>query len=127
MVVLYGGQKSLPAHPFNALIFQSSGIVCNQFAFVLSLDIPLSILVISYIGFEGGTLVLIASFPGHCLSLTFYIRVFVVVVCGGPKKSTRTFIKCSYFSNPQGLLAISLHFSCPLIPHLQGDDKSIKA
>ena len=28
------------------------------------------ILVISHIGFEGGTLVLIASVPGHCLSFT---------------------------------------------------------
>ena len=30
------------------------------------------ILDISNFGFEGGTLVLIASVPGHCLSFTFY-------------------------------------------------------
>ena len=29
------------------------------------------ILVIYHFGFEGGTLVLIASVPGHCLSFTF--------------------------------------------------------
>ena len=28
------------------------------------------VLVISHFGFDGGTLVLIASVPGHCLSLT---------------------------------------------------------
>ena len=28
-------------------------------------------LVISHFGFEGGTLVLIASVPGHCLSFTY--------------------------------------------------------
>ena len=47
--------KRLPAHTFNALIFPILGIVCNQFAFFLSLDAPLSILVISNFGFEGGT------------------------------------------------------------------------
>ena len=31
------------------------------------------------------------------LSLPFYIIVLVVVPCGGPKKSPRTFIYCSYF------------------------------
>ena len=31
----------------------------------------------------------------------------MVVPCGGPKNSPRTSISCSYFSNPQGLLAIS--------------------
>ena len=30
----------------------------------------LNLLVISHFGFEGGTLVLIASVPGHCLSFT---------------------------------------------------------
>ena len=31
------------------------------------------ILVVSHFSFEGGTLVLIASVPGHCLSFTFTI------------------------------------------------------
>ena len=30
-------------------------------------------LIISHFGFDGGTLVLIASVPGHCLSFTFYL------------------------------------------------------
>ena len=30
------------------------------------------VLVISHVGFEGGTLVLIASVPGHCLSFTYF-------------------------------------------------------
>ena len=34
-----------------------------------------------------GTLVLIASIPGHCLPFTFHIKVLVVVRCGGPKSS----------------------------------------
>ena len=33
--------------------------------------------------------------------LTFIIRVVLSVLRGGPKKSPRTFILCSYFSNPQ--------------------------
>ena len=33
VVVPCGGSKSLPAHPFNAVNLQSSGIVCNQFVF----------------------------------------------------------------------------------------------
>ena len=35
------------------------------------LTLVMVILVISYFGFEGGTLVLIASVLGHCLSFTF--------------------------------------------------------
>ena len=31
-------------------------------------------------------------FPDHCLLVPFYIRVLVVVPCGGPKKSPRTSI-----------------------------------
>ena len=34
---------------------------------------------------------------------TLHIRAIVFVPCGGPKKSPRMFIKCSYYSNPQGL------------------------
>ena len=30
-------------------------------------------------------MVLIVSVPGHCLSFTFYTRVLMVVLCGGPK------------------------------------------
>ena len=43
---------------------------------------------------------------------TLNIRVIVVVPYGGPKKPLRTalHVKCSYFSNPLRLLAISLHF-----------------
>ena len=33
------------------------------------------ILVISHFGFEGGTLVLIASVPGHCLPFTFVVKL----------------------------------------------------
>ena len=44
------------------LFFQSSGIACNQFV------------------------------PDLCLLVPFYIRVLVVVPCGGPKKSPRTSI-----------------------------------
>ena len=35
-------------------------------------DLLKIISIISHFGFEGGTLVLIASVPGHCLSLTFF-------------------------------------------------------
>ena len=36
---------------------------------------------------------LIASVPDHCLSFfTVHIRALMVVPCGGPKKSPRTFI-----------------------------------
>ena len=36
---------------------------------------------------------LIVSVPDHCLSfLTLHIRALVIVPCGGPKKSPRTFI-----------------------------------
>ena len=59
--------KSLPAHPFNALIFPILRD-CLQSVF------------------------LIAPFPDLCLLVLFYIRVLVVVSCGGPKKSPRTSI-----------------------------------
>ena len=36
------------------------------------------ILVISHFGFEGGTLVLIASVPGHCSSL-IYVHYFMCI------------------------------------------------
>ena len=39
----------------------------RMFSFYFDFDI----LVISYFGFMGGTLVLIASVPGHCLLLLF--------------------------------------------------------
>ena len=42
--------------------------------FVLFVLLLIVILVISHFGFEGGTLVLIASVPGHCLSFTLYIN-----------------------------------------------------
>ena len=67
-------------------------------------------LVFSRLGFWSGNLFLVAPFPDLCLLVPFYIRVLVVVPCGGPKKSPRTSIYRSYFSNPQGLLAISLYF-----------------
>ena len=38
---------------------------------MLSLYFDIVILVISHFSFEGGTLVLVASDPGHCLSFTF--------------------------------------------------------
>ena len=37
---------------------------------MFSLYFDIVILVVSHFGFEGGTLVLIASVPGHCLSFT---------------------------------------------------------
>ena len=37
---------------------------------VCSLCVYLIIVIISHYGFKGGTLVLIASVPGHCLSFT---------------------------------------------------------
>ena len=36
---------------------------------MFSLYFDIVIVVISHFGFEGGTLVLIASVPGHCLSI----------------------------------------------------------
>ena len=39
---------------------------------VFSLYFDIVILGISHFDFEGGTLVLIASVPGHCLSFAFY-------------------------------------------------------
>ena len=52
-----------------------------------------SIYVFSYFpfGFEGRIWDLIVSVPDHCLSF-LHIRALVVVPCGGPKKSPRTFI-----------------------------------
>ena len=38
---------------------------------IFSLYFDIEISVISHFGFEGGTLVLIASVSGHCLSFTF--------------------------------------------------------
>ena len=38
---------------------------------MFSLHFNFVIFVISNFGFKGGTLVLIASVPGHCLSFTF--------------------------------------------------------
>ena len=49
-------------------------------------------LVFSHLGFWSGSLFLIAPFPDLCLLVLFYIRVLVVVPCGGPKKSPRTSI-----------------------------------
>ena len=49
-------------------------------------------LVFSHLGFWSGNLFLIAPFPDLCLLVPFYIRVLVVVPCGGPKKSPRTSI-----------------------------------
>ena len=34
------------------------------------------ILVVPYLGFEGGTLFLIVQFPGHCLPFTFLVQTF---------------------------------------------------
>ena len=39
---------------------------------MLSLYFDIIILVIYHFGFAGGTLVLIASVPDHCISCTFY-------------------------------------------------------
>ena len=39
---------------------------------ILPFYFDIVILVISHFGFEGGTLVLIAPVPGHCLSFPFY-------------------------------------------------------
>ena len=49
-------------------------------------------LVFSHLGFWSGNLFLIAPFPDLCLLVPFYIRVLVVVPCGGPKKSPHTSI-----------------------------------
>ena len=49
-------------------------------------------LVFSHLGFWSGKLFLIAPFPDLCLLVPFYIRVLVVVPCGGPKKFPRTSI-----------------------------------
>ena len=45
--------------------------VCRMFFFVFILIVNL---VISHFGFEGGTLVLIASVPGHCSFFTFCLQ-----------------------------------------------------
>ena len=42
---------------------------------MFSLYIDIVILVISHFGFEGGTLVLIASVPGHCSTFTFQSNI----------------------------------------------------
>ena len=44
----------------------------NVLSYVLFVFWHIVMLVISHFGFEGGTLVLNASVPGHCLSFTFY-------------------------------------------------------
>ena len=44
--------------------------VYHMFLFIY---ICIVILVISHFSFEGRTLVLIASVPGHCLPFTFYV------------------------------------------------------
>ena len=76
-------------------------------------------LVFSHLGFWSGNLFLIAPFPDLCLLVPFYIRVIVVVPCGGPKKSPRTSIECSDFSNPQGLFAL-VFFFCSGVSRLFG-------
>ena len=48
---------------------ESCSVGLPYFLFVFLLIV---ILVITHFGFEGGTLVMIASVPGHCLSFTFY-------------------------------------------------------
>ena len=60
--------------------------------FVFVVSCLFVILVISHVGFEGGICLLIALVPVHCFLITFIIRVLVVVLCGGPQKSSSTFI-----------------------------------
>ena len=43
---------------------------------VLSLLCLFIALVVSHFGFEGRTMALIASFPGHCLPFTFWILIY---------------------------------------------------
>ena len=49
------------------------------------------ILVISHSGFESGTLVLIASVPGHCVSLTFY-QIFMKLIAKKLFKQIKIFM-----------------------------------
>ena len=65
-------------------------IVQDYTQFIDSLELTDEIL--SHLGFWSGNLFLIAPFPDLCLLVPFYIRVRVVVPCGGPKKSPRTSI-----------------------------------
>ena len=51
-------------------------------------------LVVSHFGFDGWTLVLIASVPGHCQHFTFHITAVFSVPCGGRETSPRTSLMC---------------------------------
>ena len=51
------------------------------------------ILVISHIGFEGGTLFLIASVPGHCLSFTFQNVILKTLKLNGRKLIAKKSLK----------------------------------
>ena len=58
----------------------------------------------------------VIRFPDNCLLVPFYIRVFVVVPCGGPKKSPRTCINAFIFPILRnGLQSVSIFLSLPFL------------
>ena len=64
-------------------------------AYVLFVFLPIVILVISHIGFEGGTLVLNASVPGHYLSITFSRWFHSVIVFTKKVLLSCSVLRCS--------------------------------
>ena len=52
----------------------------------------------------------------HCSR--YLMHVIVSRVLWRPLKSPHIFIYCSYFSNPQGLFAITFPYPCPLISNV---------
>ena len=62
--------------------------------YVLFVFLLIVILVISHFGFEGGTMVLIASVPGHCLNFTsYYKHIFAIRPPFGLYQSSISFEK----------------------------------
>ena len=81
------------------------GESCSFGLFMFSLYFDIVILVISHFGFEGWTLVLIASVPGHCLSFTFLahlsrrLRSELIVYRSNRRPSVRASVCVSTLSN----------------------------
>ena len=61
-----------------ATSWERAAHLANDVLFVLYL---ICNLVVSHFGFEGGTIVLIAPIPGHCLSFTFCMIRMTLIEC----------------------------------------------
>ena len=61
------------------VVFSRSGLYCLYYETKLNIlgVAPMPRCQVTHFGFEGGTLVLIASVPGHCLPITFS----VIAIC----------------------------------------------